>query len=105
MNPSSLVGLVQEAVDARDGLLAVVLALDGVDGAARSAGEGVLELGVLAEAAGVAEEGVLLVVVDAAALVALEHVLPAVGADAGVGGHGGRTPWALNIGARSKFKG
>ena len=45
-------------------LLAVVLAVDGVDGAAGASGETVVELGVLAEAARVAEERVLLVVVD-----------------------------------------
>ena len=59
-----LVGSLQEAVDAGDGLLAVLLALDGVDGAAGPGRQRVLELGVLAEAAGVTQERVLLVVVD-----------------------------------------
>ena len=45
-------------------LLAVVLALDRVDCATGRRGQGELKLGVLAEAARVAEERVLLVVVD-----------------------------------------
>jgi hypothetical protein len=59
---------------------------------------------ILAEAAAVAEEGILLVVVDGAALVALEDVLPAVGADPRVGGHGGRAPRALQRLAHSLQK-
>ena len=45
-------------------LLAVVFTFDGVDSAAGASGESVVELGVLAEATSVAEEGVFLVVVD-----------------------------------------
>ena len=45
-------------------LLAIVFTFDGVDSAAGSRSESVVELGVLAEATGVAEEGVFLVVVD-----------------------------------------
>ena len=50
---------------------------------------------LLAESTAVAEEGILLVVVDGAALVALEHVLPAVAAHPGVGRHRGRAPGPL----------
>ena len=50
---------------------------------------------LLAESTAVAEEGILLVVVDGAALVALEHVLPAVAAHPGVGRHRGRAPGTL----------
>ena len=93
--PVHLVGLLQEGVDAGHGLLPVLLRLYRVHGAAGPGRQAVLELGVLAEAAAVAEEGVLLVVVDGPALVALEDVLPTVAADAGVGGDGGAAAGAL----------
>ena len=80
-----LVGPVELIVDVGDGLLSVLLVLDGVDAAAGPAVQSVLKLCVLAEAAGVAEEGVLFVVVDASALVTLEHVLTTVATDSRVG--------------------
>ena len=67
------VRLVEERVDVEHGLLAVLLVLDGVDGAAGAAVQRVVELGVLAVAARVAQERVLLVVVDGATFVALEN--------------------------------
>ena len=58
------VGALQQPVDVGDGLLPVLLALDRINRAARLGRQRVLELGVLAEPAGVAQERVLLVVVD-----------------------------------------
>ena len=89
------VGPVQLIVDARDGLLSVFLVLNWIDATAGPAVERVFELCVLAEAAGVAQEWVLLVVVDAPALVALEHVFATVAAHTWIGGNRGRAARAL----------
>ena len=77
------VRLVQQGIDAAHRLLPVLLTLDRVHGAARPGQQSHVELGILAEAASIAQKRVFLVVVDGAALVALEHVLPAVAAHAG----------------------
>ena len=65
-------------------LFPVVFVLNGIDGAAGFGGERVIELGVLAEAASVAKERILFVVIDRAAFVALVNVLSAVAANARV---------------------
>jgi len=93
-----LVSPLQEPADLHQSLLTVFLGLDRVHGAAVAAHQGHVELGELAEAARVAQERVALVVVDGAALVALEHVLAAGVAHARVGGHGGRAARALQQG-------
>ena len=67
------VGLLEEAVDGLEGFFAVVLGLDRLDGAARLGRQRQVELGVFGEAAGVAQERVLFVVVDRTALVALRR--------------------------------
>lgn len=89
------ISLLQKSVDRRDGLLAVLVVLNRVHRATRSPGQGVIKLGVLAEPTRVTKERVLLVVVDGPALVALEDVLAAVGADARIGGHRGGAAGAL----------
>jgi hypothetical protein len=58
------VGLLQQVVDRLHGFGAIVVGFDWIDGACWTTVDAVLELGVLAEATRVAEEGILLVVVD-----------------------------------------
>ena len=55
--------LLQHEVDEHGALLAVLLAVDGVDGTAHAALQAVVELGVLAVAASGAEKRVLLVII------------------------------------------
>ena len=63
----------------------VILALDGINSRARSGLEERVKLSILAEPTRVAEEGILLVVVDGSTLVALVDVLPACPAHPRVG--------------------
>jgi hypothetical protein len=58
-------------------LCSVIFTLNGVDSRARPGLEERVKLGVLAEPARVAEEGIFLIVVDGPTLVALVDVLPA----------------------------
>lgn len=55
----------------------IIFTLDGVDSRARPGLKERVKLGILAKPARVAEEGVLLVVVDGPTLVALVDILPA----------------------------
>ena len=89
------VSTLQVRVDHGDGLLAIFLILDGLHGAALLGGHDKVKLGVLAVAARIAQKGILLVVVDGPALVALENILTAVAAHPGYSRHRSGTTRAL----------
>ena len=69
----------------KNGLFAVVLVLDGVNGAAWPAGQRVLKFGILAETTGITQKRILFVVIDGATLMTLEYIFPAIRTDSRIG--------------------
>lgn len=78
------VGFLQQRVDIGDGLFTIVVVFYRLDGTTGFGQQREIEFGVFAEAARVTQERIFFVVVDGAAFVALEHVLAAIGAHAGI---------------------
>lgn len=61
--PIHAVGFIQQRANSLHHLLALLVVLDSVDGAARTRRQRIVELGVFAESTGVAQEWILLIVV------------------------------------------
>lgn len=89
------ISFLQESIDGLQRFLAIFFAFDRLDSAARFGRQRQLEFGVLTEAARVAKERILFVVVDGSTLVALIDILSTIGADARVSGDGGRATRTL----------
>lgn len=79
------ISLLQETIDGLKRFFSILFTLDRFHGTAWFRGEGQLEFGVLAEAASVAQEWILFVIVDRSTFVTLVYVFTAVGAYPGMG--------------------